>query len=435
MNSFMNWPASGRVIAAAAITAAVSTTSAFAEPVELVVQYSQPQIFNGVFEKLKEEFEAQNPGITVTFRGAHKNYGENVQALLRDAVIGDMPHVDYLGLSHVPVVAQRGLAVDLAPLMKKDGETFEENGWTESLQSIGRADGKQLALPFAVSMSVVYYNADLVKQVGGDADNMPADWDGILDLASKIDALGPDYAGMYIPYSAGWYGAWYYQGVLFGHGGEMMQPGAKTVSISTDPQWQTAFGLYDRMAEEGGMKPQGDQAQRQQFISGKMGFVIDSISRLFNFEESIGDRFDFRTAQHPMGVENGRLPTGGNVALITTAAEENPETLDAAWKWLKFSTGPFGTTQVIKLVGYTPVNVLALDDPELLNGYFDDRPNHKTAVDQIGLVREWYQYPGENSLKIDDAIGEHLEAIVDDSMTPEEALTSLEQQINELLPQ
>ena len=413
---------------------AAFATPAKADQVELVVQYTQSQIFGGVFDALKEEFEAQNPDVTVTFRGAHNTYSDNVQALLREATVGDMPHINYLGLSYLPTIADRGLAVDLAPLMEAEGETFEENGWTESLQSVGRFGGRQLALPFAISMSLTYYNADLVRQVGGDPDNMPSDWDGIIELAGAIDALGPDYAGMYIPYSANWYGAWYFQGALFSHGGEMMQPGATEVSITGDPAWQTAIGLYDRMAEEGGLKAVGDQAQRQQFIAGRMGFVIDSISRLNNFEQSIGERFDFRTSPHPMGVEDGRLPTGGNLAMITTAAAGDPAVLDAAWRWVKFSTGPVGTTQVIKLVGYTPVNTLALEDPDLLKGYFDTRPNHRTAVDQIAVVRDWFQFPGENGLRIDTIIGEHLEGIVDDSLTPDDALASLEEEINRLLP-
>ncbi|MEQ8348211.1 MAG: extracellular solute-binding protein [Sneathiellaceae bacterium] len=425
-----------RSLAAAAVAATLAGAAAqpAAAEVELVVQYTQPQIFDGVFARLKEEFEAQNPDVTVKFRGPLKDYGAGIQALLREAVIDDMPHVDYLGLSHLPVVADRGLAVDLGPLMAADGSSFEENGWTESLQSLGRVDGRQLALPFAISMSLAYYNADLVRQVGGDPENMPRDWPGIIVLAGRVAALGPDYAGMYIPYSAGWYGAWYFQGVLFSHGGEMMQPGATRVAFSEDPAWQKAVGMYDSMAEQGGMKPLADQAQRQQFIAGKMGFVIDSISRLYGFQKAIGDRFDLRTARHPMAAENGRLPTGGNLALITTAAEKDPAVLDAAWRWLKFSTGPYGTTQVIKLVGYTPVNVLALEDPQLLKGYFDDRPQHRTAVEQIPLVREWYQYPGDNSLKIDDVIGEHLEAVVDNSMTPDEALASLTEEVNRLLP-
>ncbi len=214
----------------------------------------------------------------------------------------------------------------------------------------------------------------------------------------------------------------------------MMQPGATKVALADDPAWQKSIGMYRRMVDEGGMLALPDQAQRQQFIAGRMGFFLDSISRLYNFETSIGNRFDLRVLPYPMAAANGRLPTGGNLGMVTTAAEKDPKVLAAAWKWLQFASGPFGTTQVIKLVGYTPVNVLALDDPELLKGYFDDRPRHRVAVDQIPIVREWYQYPGDQTLKIDDVIGEHLERIVDKSMTPEAALVSLTDEINKLLP-
>jgi len=424
-----NWIRSLGLAAFAVIWAGV----AGAQPVEVVVQYSQPQIFDKVFEQLKADFEAQNPDIRIKFRAPHKDYGAGLQALLREATVGDMPHISYAGLSHVPVIADRGIAVDLGKLMQVDGATFEQNGWTESLQSLGRAGGKQIALPFAVSMSLVYYNADLVKKAGGDPDAMPRDWDGLLGLAGKIRALGPDIAGMYIPYSSAWYGAWYFQGVLFGLGGEMMQPGARTVAFDKDPVFAKAVGMYRRMADEGGLVPLADQAARQQFIAGRMGLFIDSISRLNNFSDGVGERFTLRTSAHPIA-RNGRLPTGGNVGVITTAAEANPAVLAAAWKWLKYSTGPHGTTQVIKKVGYTPVNVLALQDPALLQGYFDNRPLHKVAVDQIPLIREWFQYPGPNSLKIDDVIGQHLEAVVDRSMTPEAALASLTTEVNRLLP-
>ena len=416
-----------------AAVALISAPAVAAGPVEVVVQYTQPQIFDKVFEQLKTDFEAENPGIAIKFRGPHKDYGAGLQALLREAVVGDMPHVNYVGLSHVPVVADRGIAVDLAALVKADGSTFEKSGWTESLQSLGRSGGKQIALPFAVSMSLVYYNADLVRKAGGDPDAMPRDWDGLLKLSGNIRTLGPDISGMYLPYSSAWYSAWYFQGVLFGLGGEMMQPSAKTVAFEKDPIFAKAVGMYRRMADEGGFVPIADQAARQQFIAGRMGLFIDSISRLNNFAGSIGERFRLGTSPHPI-TANGRLPTGGNVAVITTAAEKNPAVLAAAWKWLKYSTGPYGTTQVIKKVGYTPVNVLALEDPALLKGYFDSRPLHKTAVDQIPLIREWFQFPGPNSLKIDDVIGQHLEAVIDKSKTPEAALVSLSGEVNRLLP-
>lgn len=422
-------------VAIVALIAPFATSAYAEEPVELVVQYTQPQIFDGVFEKLKADFEAQHPHVTVSYRGVLPDYGAGIQALLRESLIGDMPDVTYVGISHIPTVANRDLHVDMDTLAEQDDATLEAGGWSASIQSIGRIDGELIGLPHAISMPVVYYNADLVREAGGDPDNMPTDWEGFLDLSGKIAALGNDYAGLYTPYSSTWYGAWGFQAVHFSHGGEMMQPGATSVDFASDPVWPISLGIYDRMAEEGGLMALGDQAQRQQFIAGRMGFVMDSISRLFNFEESIGDRFELRTMPYPMAVDDGRLPTGGNAAVITKAVERDPAVQQAAWDWVKFTTGPYGTTQVIELVGYTPVNMLALDDPELLKGYFDERLNHKTAVDQLPIVREWFQFPGENTLKIDAVIGDTLEAIVDDSMTPEEALAYLTEEVNALLPQ
>ena len=104
-----------RLFSAVLVAFALVLGAARAEAIELVVQYTQPQFFDGAFAKLKKEFEAQNSGITIKYRGPLPNYGAGIQALLRESTIGEMPHVDYVGLGHIPTVAHRGLAVDLAP--------------------------------------------------------------------------------------------------------------------------------------------------------------------------------------------------------------------------------------------------------------------------------------------------------------------------------
>jgi multiple sugar transport system substrate-binding protein len=417
-----------------AMLCAWASAPAAAQKTELVVQYTQAAIFDPVFNRLKERFEATNPDIKVVYRGPLKDYGAGIQALLREAVTGGLPDIDYVGLSFTRVVAERDLAVGLTPLMKAEGSTFEAQGWTKSLQELGQVDGKQIGLPFAVSSSVVYYNADLVRQAGGDPANMPRDWDGLIALAGKIRALGPDMAGMYIPYTSAWFGAWYFQGVIYSAGGDIMHRGAATVALGEEPG-RYAIKLYRRMVDQGGMLLLPDQAARQQFIAGKMGIFVDSIARLSNFEGAIGDRFELRTSPHPMrDLEKGGVVTGGNVAIITKGAAARPGVLKAAWKWLKFSSGPHGTTEVIRNVGYVPVNVLAMEDAALLKGYFDTRPRHRTAVDQIPRMREWFQFPGPNGVKIDDVIGKYLEAVVDKSMQPDDALHAMVTDVNALLP-
>ncbi|BBK40917.1 ABC transporter substrate-binding protein [Allostella vacuolata] len=422
------------LMAGALALGCAAAAPAFAdERPELVVQYTFAVAFDPGFERLKEIFQRENPDVKLTFRAPHKDYDIGIQSLLREAVTDDMPHVTYVGLNHMRVVKERGLAVDLAPLMEKDGSTFEAQGWTPPLQALGQVDRVQIGLPFAMSMPVIYLNADLVRRAGGDPATMPKDWDGLLDLAGRIGKLGPDTAGMYMPWT-GASGAWLFQGLVYGVNGQIMRPGEKKVAFG-GKEGLYAARLYRRMVDDGAMPDIPDQAARQQFMAGRMGFFLDSISRLSNFERAIGDRFDLRTSPYPLDDrEAGGLVTGGNAAIITRTAAKDPKVLAAAWRWIKFTSGPRGTNEVIRHVGYVPVNVLALQDPALLKGYFDDRPRHRTAVDQIPLVREWFQFPGANGVKINDTISEYLQTIVDRSQTPEAALKAMVSEVDALLP-
>jgi multiple sugar transport system substrate-binding protein len=415
------------------VHAVISASAAIAQPIEVIVQYTQPTIFDPAYKRIKDHFEAENPDIRIRYRGPQKDYDAGIQALLREATTGDLPHIAYVGLANLRVAAESNIAIDLARLAAADGATLEAQGWTLPLQGLGQVDKRQIGLPFAVSMPVVYYNADLVRRAGGDPANMPRDWDGLLRLAGKIGALGGDVAGMYHTWT-GASGPWLVQGLVYGAGGEMMLPGTDKVAFGDD-KGRYAIGLYRRMVDEGRMPLITDTAARQQFIAGKMGLFLDSISRLSNFEKAIGERFTLQTSFYPTkDGRSGGLVTGGAAGIVTTAAAKDKAVLAAAWKYLKFASGPRGTNELIRNVGYMPVNALALQDPALLKGYFDDKPRHKTAVDQLPQLREWFQFPGPNGVKINDVIMERLQAVVDKSETPEGALAALVIEVNRLLP-
>ena len=77
-------------LALAAVAVAASVLAAAAAPVEVVVQYSQPQIFDKVFEQMKTDFESKNPDIKIKFRGPHKDYGAGLgQAAARNTFLID----------------------------------------------------------------------------------------------------------------------------------------------------------------------------------------------------------------------------------------------------------------------------------------------------------------------------------------------------------
>jgi multiple sugar transport system substrate-binding protein len=106
----------------------------------------------------------------------------------------------------------------------------------------------------------------------------------------------------------------------------------------------------------------------------------------------------------------------------------------AAWEYVKFVTGPIGQTQMVNLTGYMPGNEIAVKQPDLLGGFYDKSPNHRTSIDQLPILTEWAAFPGDNSLKIIEVIKTSTEGLVTARRTAEETMPVLVKEVTALLP-
>jgi len=125
------------------------------------------------------------------------------------------------------------------------------------------------------------------------------------------------------------------------------------------------------------------------------------------------------------------LPAGGNVAMMFT---KDPAKQAAAWEYIKFATGPYGATTMVKGTGYFPANSLPANDPALLQPFYKQHPNHLTAIQQMPVLTGWYAFPGDNGLKITDVIKDHLQTVVSQDVAPETALATMSKAVQDLLP-
>ncbi|HDX3786761.1 TPA: hypothetical protein SG610_000786 [Campylobacter jejuni] len=66
---------------------------------ELVVSYAYPW-FKDLHEKLKEDFEKQNPDIEIRFLAPTQNYEEQSARLLREKMINKLPDVSFNSYSY-----------------------------------------------------------------------------------------------------------------------------------------------------------------------------------------------------------------------------------------------------------------------------------------------------------------------------------------------
>jgi multiple sugar transport system substrate-binding protein len=172
-----------------------------------------------------------------------------------------------------------------------------------------------------------------------------------------------------------------------------------------------------------------DQA-RQAFGAGSLGMLIDSSSGLPGLRRSASPELALRAAPLPIPHPAGRLPAGGAAAMILARDAANQA---AAWRYVKFAAGPIGQALLVPGTGYMTSNQIALRDPDLLGRYYDQNPLERVAADQAGRLGPWFSFPGDNSLKISDAIRGQLEAVVTGRRAPGAAMAAMVAEVAQLL--
>jgi multiple sugar transport system substrate-binding protein len=395
--------------------------------VNLEVQYPLGFIFDKVFAELKTEFEKANPDVTVTYRPAYKEYEDAAQTALRQAITKQLPDVALQAINMQRLFVDRGIAVDIAPFIAKEKD-WKGDGFSDSMMSLGTFNGKPYGLAFAVSTPIIYFNVDLVEKAGGDPNNFPKTWDGIIALGNKIKALGNDTVGLYHSWQIT--GNWLWQALVFSHGGTLMSADEKTVAMNGEAG-QRSIELLGRLVREGNMPDLAHEAARSTFFAGKMGIWTESTSLLRVADDSVGGRFKWKTATFPVPGPNAKLPTGGASALMFAST---PEKQAAAWRYMKFITGAEGATMMVKGTGYMPPNSVPASDPKMLKDFYATRPNHLTSLAQQPFMTAWYAFPGENNIKIISTIKDRLQTVVDKSAEPKAALSAMTDDVTKLLP-
>lgn len=414
-----------QALAAAAVSMAMSIP-AHAETT-LTVHYPMPGFFKDVMDTISKKFMEENPDIKIQFANPSATYEEGIQTIMRQAGTAEMPDVTFIGLNRLRMLNERDIPIDLTPLVAKEGD-MGSKGFSENILKLAQVEGKQVGLAFATSNPIMYYNADLVRAAGGNPDVPPKTWDEVIALGGKIKALGDGNEGI----DFRWQGDdWMFSALLFGAGGTMLSEDESKVTFN-GPEGQKAVEVLDRMVKEGGLPVLTKQAGEQAFVAGKIGFAFQTTGALRNTIKNVGTKFDLRTAHIPLiDPVNGKLPTGGNAVVILT---KDADKQAAAWKFAKFAAGPYGASVVVPGTGYVPNNELAAASPDYLGTFYRENPLFRAGLEQMPLMQPWYAFPGTNGVKVTQTIVENLSRVVEQSVTPQQALDDAAADVEKLLP-
>lgn len=411
----------------ALLSGTIGTTAVFAQERTLQITPYAASL-QALYSDLKAGFEATQETIRVTLRQVPRDNEEVIQQIQREALVGQISDVAFVDSNRLRLFVEGGLAKPIDDLVKND-TSFSKSGIPSAALDVGRFHDHVYGLPLGVATPMVIFNSKLVQQVGGDPENLPSNWDGIVALARNIDAIGGDVVGAFYEWDNT--GNFTYMALLGSYGGHATSPDETAVAFDSQAGLE-ALKVLQKFGQVGQSRVNMTRSQaRQLFASGNLGVLVTSNSTVVGLTEQSAGKFQIIARPFPISSVDGRLPAGGPIALILTNDLERQE---SAWKFLRYATSPEGQSLLVKHTGYLPINEGALNDPYTLGQYFSDNPNARVAASQLPKLTSWYAFPGKNSIRITDVIKNHLESVVTLRETPEAALKNMAADVTALLP-
>lgn len=230
-------------------------------------------------KELVDDFNKTHPDIEVTAKynpDMYKGLTQNLQAAMAS---GKNPDVVQMGYSFLNYANDNLKYTDLNDLAKqddKDKNFLKDNFLPNVLQLAQTDDGKQIGLPYSVSVPVLYINPDLFKQAGLDPDNPPKTWDEVKKDAKIIK----DKTGNPGFFMQGYADNWAQQAIIESNGGHMLKKeNGKTLAAFDSPEAAQAYQLLADMIKDGSGLHATNEEGFQAYLSGKLGMVCTTIGK------------------------------------------------------------------------------------------------------------------------------------------------------------
>lgn len=385
-----------------------------------------PSVFRPMFEALRREFERRNPGVRVELTATARDQDQQIQDTLRRALVDHLPDVSFEGMRFLRALQRRRIAVPLNSWISREPEWTASYG--TSVTTSTRVGPAVLGLGAAVSVPIIYYNADAVA-ASTHSQMLPADWTGLLALIEELGRTAPrGTLGGFIQHASSSLG---YFALVESLGGSMMNDAESKLTFD-DAAGKRALEIHAAFGRAGQARMDMDREQaRQAFAAGAIALLIDSSSSLAMLSKQIGTRYQLGTARLPI-VSGGRIPVGG-VSTVLMAKDSTRHAL--AWEFMKFVSGFAGQQIVGKSTGYLPANDWVIRRGDLLANHYEAQPLTRAIVDSMPFATRWYAFPGNNSAKIDDVLVDGVSSVVSLSRTPDQALTRMRRTIEAMLPE
>lgn len=379
-------------------------------------------------KELVADFNKTHPNIEVVEKynpDMYKGLTQNLQAAMAS---GKNPDVVQMGYSFLNYAAENLKYTDLNAAFKAAGDAdFMQNNFLPNVLNLAQTeDGKQIGLPYSVSVPVLFYNPEIFAKAGLNTEQPPQTWDEVMADAKQIKEKTGNMGFFMQEYADNWT----QQGLIESNGGQMLKKeNGKTVAGFDTPEAAQAYQMLADMVKDGSGLHATNEEGFQAYLSGKLGMVCTTIGKRANFEKSA--KFNVKAAPFPaFAGKEVKVPAGGNFLMIFSKDAEKQK---AAVEFIKYLESPAALAKWSTGTGYLPPRKGMADDPQGFKKLADENPNIKMALEQMTKVTKWASFPGANGLQAEQLLIDARDIILSGKMTAADALHQTAEKINKLL--
>ena len=326
-----------------------------AEDGSVVLEFSQwwePELPDGALRSIMDDFEAQNPGITVELLSGP--YASTQQQTVAGAASGTLADVVGLDGAWVNDLAGQQAITDLSSLMSQEG--IDDGKLASQIQ----VDGKTYMIPVVNFVYPMFTNDAMLADAGVTAP--PSTRSEFLDAATKISATDGQY-GWVLPLALdapngiqndvmSW---------TWASGGSMLSDGKPDLTNeSVTGTVEFVKQLWDADAIAPGALTMKEQDKVEQFTNGRVGMMIDSLAHVNLIRENAPD-LDFSISAIP--AEDGYTGERGMpYASWGIGVSENSEHKAEAIKLVDYLMSTDVNSQLSSIANAFPGNTESVPD-------------------------------------------------------------------------
>jgi len=342
-------------------------------------QWWEPELPEGAFRALMDEFEAQNPGIKVELISGP--YSSTKEQVVAGAAAGTMSDVVGLDGAWVSDFVKQGALANLSELMTAAG--FDESQLAAQIQ----IDGATYMIPVVNFVYPVFVNMDLLGAAGVEPPTTRTEF---ADAAAALTDEAANVSGWVLPLSLeqpngvqndvmSW---------VWASGGSMMSDGMPDLTNETvATTMEYIKGLWDAGVIAPGAFSMREQDKVEEFVNGRVAMMIDSLAHITMIRERNPDlNFAITALPAADGYEGKRgLPYASWGIGVSAASPNQAE----AWKLVEFLMSAETNTKLSSIANAFPGNVNSTPDfvetDDLFAAAFDVFKQGYLANEFVGL--------------------------------------------------